>query len=186
MTPKLLALAGSLRAASFNRKLLTLAVDRARHHGAEVEVIDLRELAVPLYDGDVEASAGLPSNATALRDRIRASHGVVLASPEYNASLPGTVKNLIDWISRPPDQPLRGRTVQLLAATSGPGAGRRVLFEWRTVFSALGMFVMPGTVGLARAGEAFDDHGALKDAAIAKQLDTVMSAMVDVTRKLGS
>ena len=184
MTPKLLALAGSLRAASFNRKLLALAVDRLRAHGAEVDVLDLRDLSVPLYDGDVETSTGLPPNALSLRDRIRTAHGLVVASPEYNASVPGTLKNLVDWISRPPDQPLRGRTMQLLAATSGPGAGRRVLFDWRTIFSALGMFVVPGTVGVPRAGDAFDDHGALKDAQMAKQLDTVMATFVDVTRKL--
>jgi len=184
MTPKLLALAGSLRAASFNRKLIVLAVDRARAHGAEVELLDLRELSVPLFDGDVEVNSGLPPNALALRDRIRTAHGLVIASPEYNASIPGTLKNLVDWISRPPDQPLRGRTMQLLAASSGPGAGRRVLFEWRAVFSALGMFVLPGTVGIPRAGDAFDDQGALKDAAMAKQLDTVMATFVETTRKL--
>src|SRR4051812_43988808 len=119
---RVLACAGSLRKASFNRKLIAATVERARAYGAEVDLFDLAEIPMPLYDGDLEEASGLPSGAVELRRRVAAADAVIIATPEYNGSLPGVLKNAIDWTSRPPSQPWRGK-VGLTLAASVSGAG---------------------------------------------------------------
>lgn len=96
--PHLVALSGSLRAASINTMLLHAAVDAAPP-GTNVEVASIQ--GIPLYDGDVEAASGSPPAVQALKDRIARADGLLLATPEYNSSIPGVFKNAIDWLSRP-------------------------------------------------------------------------------------
>jgi chromate reductase, NAD(P)H dehydrogenase (quinone) len=185
MAVSVLAFAGSLRKASLNKKLVALAADNARARGADVDLLDFAAVAMPLYDGDLEATSGLPEGALALRRRVAAARAVILASPEYNASIPGTVKNAIDWTSRPPDQPWRGKVVLLLSATGGMGGGARVLPELRKVLSALGAIVVPSQVGVPKAGEAFDEHGRLKlDVAVAS-LDRAVGEVLSFAERLG-
>jgi chromate reductase, NAD(P)H dehydrogenase (quinone) len=185
MGVSVLAFAGSLRKASLNKKLVAYAADLARARGAEVDLLDFADVAMPLYDGDLEASTGLPEGALALRRRIAAAHAVIIASPEYNVSLPGTLKNAIDWTSRPPEQPWRGKVVLTLSATGGPSAGARVLPDLRKILSALGAIVTPAQIGVPKAGEAFDELGRLKIDTLVTSLDRAVGEALRFAERLG-
>ena len=129
--PKITAFAGSLRTGSFNKKLLALAAAAARTAGAEVTTVDLRDLALPLFDQDLEAASGLPEGAKKFKALLRASDGLLIASPEYNSSLTAVLKNAIDWASRaesddePPLAAYRGKTAALCSASPGALGGLR-------------------------------------------------------------
>ncbi len=185
---KVLAFAGSLRAASYNRRLLAIATEHLRARDVDVDVLDLHEVSMPLYDGDIEATSGLPGGALVMRERIAAANAVVIAAPEYNASIPGVLKNVIDWTSRPPKQPWSRQVITLLAASTGPGGGRAVLVDMRKVLSALGAFVLPAAVSLPHAGDAIDEHGKPTNpgAPAWKQLDNALTMLLDVAAKLGA
>lgn len=184
MTIRVLALAGVLRQESWNRKLVALAAERARALGAEIDLLDLREVAMPLYDGDLEASGGLPSGAVAFRQRIADAHAVMISSPEYNHSIPGVLKNAIDWSSRPPRQPWRGKVVALMGASPGPYGAVRMLPDLRKVLSCLGAIVIPTQLALVKADEAFDEAGRLREPMVARSLDALVEELVATTRKL--
>ena len=136
---KIIGIAGSLRAGSFNQALLRAAAELAPE-GCEVEIASIRD--IPLYDGDVEASSGAPAAVSALKDRIAAADALLLVTPEYNNSLPGVFKNAIDWLSRPSADIKRvfgGRPVGLMGATPGPGGTRLAQTAWLQVIRTLGM-----------------------------------------------
>lgn len=189
-TPKIAAFAGSLRAGSFNRKLLTLAADAARAAGAEVTIIDLRELALPLFDEDLEAASGLPEGAKKLKALLRASDGFLIASPEYNSSVTGALKNAIDWASRseadgePPLAAYRGKAAALFSASPGALGGLRGLVTLRSILGNIGVLVAPDQVCIGAAHEAFDDAGQLKDARKVKQVTALAQGLVEILRKL--
>ena len=189
-TPKIAAFAGSLRAGSFNRKLLTLAADAARAAGAEVTIIDLRELALPLFDEDLEAASGLPEGAKKLKALLRAGDGFLIASPEYNSSVTGALKNAIDWASRseadgePPLAAYRGKAAALFSASPGALGGLRGLVTLRSILGNIGVLVAPDQVCIGAAHEAFDDAGQLKDARKAKQVAALAQGLVEILRKL--
>ena len=98
--PKILAFAGSTRIDSFNKKLVKIAADGAKDAGVDVTVIDLRDFAMPLYDGDLEQQQSLPPNARELKDLMLSHQGFLISSPEYNSSISGVLKNTIDWTPR--------------------------------------------------------------------------------------
>src|SRR4051794_3544661 len=98
--PKILAFAGSTRTASFNKQVVQIAAEGARAAGAQVEIIDLRDLPMPLFDQDLEAAEGLPENAKKFKALLRSSDALLIASPEYNSSISAVLKNAIDWASR--------------------------------------------------------------------------------------
>src|ERR1700749_3006490 len=99
---KVLAICGSLRKGSLNRKLMKIAVGELEKLGAQVDQADLKELALPVYDGDVEASITQPEGGKAVREKIAHADALLIVSPEYNQGVPGGLKNAIDWASRPP------------------------------------------------------------------------------------
>src|SRR5262245_55206559 len=136
--PTIVGLSGSVRRGSFNALLLSAAA-RAAPSGTTVDIASIRD--VPLYDGDLEAEAGIPQPVRALKERILAADGLLLVTPEYNNSVPGVFKNAIDWLSRPPADIGRvfgGRPVGLMGAT--PGAGGTILAQaaWLPVLRTLG------------------------------------------------
>src|SRR5438128_10934076 len=98
---KILAFAGSMRTESFNKKLIKVAIKGAEAAGAQVTFLDLRDLELPLYDGDLESSQGLPPGGRKFKDLLLAHDGIMISSPEYNSSISGALKNAIDWGSRP-------------------------------------------------------------------------------------
>ncbi len=166
--PKLLAFAGSLRSASFNKKLVAIAAQGAREAGAEVTLIDLRELPMPIYDGDDEAAYGLPDNARAFKRLLMEHHGVLIATPEYNSQFPAALKNAIDWASRreKDEQPLAAFTSKVagvMSASPGAMAGLRGQTLLRSQLAYLGMVIVPMRIGVGSAYNAFDDNGLLKD-----------------------
>ena len=161
----LLTLCGALRSGSFNRMFLRQAIEILAPRG-EVEPLELKDFPMPIYDGDIETSTGVPDNGRRLRDRIAAADALVIASPEYNNSIPGGLKNAIDWVSRLPHQPFRGMPVLLMGASPGPYGAVRSQLALRQVLMALAAIVVPITVTLPHADQAFDETGALKDAKV--------------------
>ena len=160
-----LGLSGSLRKASFNTALLR-AAQALMPEGATLEVATLH--GIPLYDGDLEAAEGIPPAVEALKARIRACDGLLLATPEYNNGIPGVFKNAVDWLSRPPKESAAlfgGRPVAVIGAS--PGGFGTILAQnaWLPVLRTLGMRPwFGGRLMLSRAGSAFDAEGRLAEA----------------------
>lgn len=187
MQIKLLAFSGSSRRASYNGRLLALAIEAARAQGAEVTHLDLRQLALPIYDGDLEAESGLPAGALVFREAIAAHHALLVASPEYNGLFSPLLKNAIDWASRPlagQPSPFAGCVAGLLAASPGALGGIRGLPVVRQLFNTLGVLVTPAQMALPRADLAFDDAGQLRDAGQGKQLARVVGELLATTQAL--
>ncbi len=157
-TPKLkvLVFAASLRGESLNKKLATLAASAVDKYGATVDLASMRDFDVPLYDGDVEAAGGIPRGAQELRARLLANDAFIISSPEYNASMPGTIKNLIDWASRFRPQPFDGRHGMLVSASPSLAGGNRGLWALRMPLEHLGARVFPDMFSLAMAHKAFE------------------------------
>jgi chromate reductase len=181
---RLLAFAASLKRESLNRKLINLAVELAREAQVEVDLADFREFDMPLYDADLQSSAGFPEGARELARRIEAVDGLMIASPEYNYSLPGTLKNAIDWVSRMKPMPLRGRHGVLLAASTSLVGGSRGLWALRVPLEGLGVMLLPDMFALAQAPQAFDEHGKLKDPELQERLRKLVHGYLDMGKKL--
>lgn len=131
-------------------------------------MIDLRDLPMPIYDGDLEAADGLPGNAVRLREHLAACDGLLIATPEYNGSIPPLLKNAIDWSTRHPEarpdlSGFQGKVAGLLAASPGPLGGMRSAAVVRQLLNNLGCTVLAEQLLLRKAFEAFDDAGRLKD-----------------------
>jgi chromate reductase, NAD(P)H dehydrogenase (quinone) len=167
---RILAFAASLRRASLNRKLIALAAEVARSAGAEVDLADFREFELPIYDGDLDASAGLPPGGIELRRRLDQAAAVMIATPEYNYSIAGPLKNAIDWVSRSRPMPWRGKSIYLMAASPSPMGGIRGLWQTRIPLEGCGALVFPDMFALPHANAAFDEAGRLRDAATAERL----------------
>ena len=181
MTLRLLAFAASLRRGSINRKLLGPVVEQARAAGAEVDVAEFAEFEMPMFNADVQAASGFPPGAEELARRVRAADGMLIVSPEYNYSLPGTLKNAIDWISRPdPGERhlavFRGKPAGIVSATPGPHGGSRGLKQLRELLGMIGVAV-EDQLGIADSGGAFDGSGRLSRAADIAALDRLASTV---------
>jgi NAD(P)H-dependent FMN reductase len=183
----ILGIAGSLRAPSFNAMLLRAAAELAPP-GTTVEIASIH--GIPLYDGDSEAVAGLPPAVQALKDRIAAAGGLLLVTPEYNNSLPGTFKNAIDWTSRPPADLARvygGKPVGVIGATPGPSGTALAQAAWLPVLRTLGTLPFFGArVQVSGAGKVFDAGGALVDAAVRAQLEKYMAGFAAFVARHGA
>lgn len=193
-TPRILAFSGSTRENSYNTRLVKAAAEGARAAGAEVTLINLRDFPMPLFDEDAETRDGMNANARKLKDLFIAHHGFLISSPEYNSSYPAVLKNAIDWVSRTgkkpdgtPEAPHAGTTnkvVALLAASPGALGGIRMLPELRRVLANINCLVIPEQFSLAKAHEAFDDAGRLKDPKQAAMAMDVAKKLVHVCAKL--
>ena len=187
---RVLVMSGSSRTGSFNRKLATLAAQTARAQGAEVTEVDLRALALPVYDADVEAQ-GLPPGALELRRLFNAHEAVLISAPEYNAFVTPLLVNTLDWVSRVPADgnvpaglaAMNGTVAGLLSASPGALAGLRGLIFLRAFLSAsLGMLVVPETQSVGQAHQAFDEAGALRDAKQQAGVERVVAAVLRAAR----
>jgi chromate reductase, NAD(P)H dehydrogenase (quinone) len=167
----IIGLCGSLRRASFNLMLLH-AAGEAAPPGTSIEIESIRE--IPLYDGDVEAEQGIPPAVQRLKDRIAGADGVLIVTPEYNNSMPGVLKNAIDWLSRPASdigRVFRGRPVALMGATPGPGGTALSQAAWLPVLRTLGMRPwFEGRILISGAGKLFDTSGHVADAATQERI----------------
>lgn len=190
---RLLVLCGSARTGSLNRKLAAVAGEVARRAGAVVTELDLRALALPVYDGDIEAASGVPAGAQALLDAILACDAMLVVAPEYNGFPTPLLINAFDWLSRIVAQPPRpsglaataNKPVALLAASPGPLGGLRAMNYLRQYLQmAFAAIVVPQQFALGRANEAFDEGGALKDAKAAQAVANVVLALDRLARAL--
>ena len=180
---KILVFAGSLRADSCNKKFAREAARLAKEAGHDAEFLDLKDYPMPVYDGDIEATSGIPERTKALSTKIAEAHGIILATPEYNAGIPGALKNVIDWLSRDKPVTLKDKHLLLLAASPGALGGTRALWHTRKPFEQLGVHVYPSMMGLNDAYNAFDSAGKLKDEKKLQQLkDVVLPFLAHVGR----
>jgi NAD(P)H-dependent FMN reductase len=180
---RIIGIAGSLRKASINAALLRAAADRAPT-GTVVEVASIA--GIPLYDGDLESERGIPDAVTTLKDRIAEADGLLLVTPEYNNSMPGVLKNAIDWLTRPAKDIPRvfgGKPVALMGTTPGMGGTRLSQSAWLPVLRTLGTRAWSGKqLYVSGAAQVFDAGGSLVDEKIKRLLSDFMagfSAFVD-------
>lgn len=185
-TKTVLALPGSLRRGSYNRLLLEAAVGCAPA-GMEIPIYDGLG-SVPLFNEDLEsATGGGPDEVRRLRRLVASADGLLIATPEYNQSLPGVLKNAIDWLSRPdPEEVLDGKPVSVIGATSGPWGARYAQSQLRQVLYATGSLVAPPpTMFVREAGSKFDDAGRLLDQRTRETMEEVLVAFDDWIELVG-
>ena len=188
-TPRILAFAGSLRAGSFNKKLVRLAAAGAEKAGAEVMYVDLRDFPLPVFDEDLESADGLPEAGRKLKELFRAHGGLLIASPEYNSSISAALKNAIDWISRPEEgrPPLdcfAGKVAGLMSAAAGGLGGMRGLPHVRAILQNIQVMVLPAMVAIPAAHEAFNDDGSLKDPKKQQAAEDLGATLAETLKRL--
>ena len=173
---RIVGIAGSLRKASFNAALLRAAAELAPA-GTEVEIASIA--GIPLYDGDLESERGIPDPVTKLKNRIAEADGLLLVTPEYNSSMPGVLKNAIDWLTRPAKDIPRvfgDKPVAIMGATPGMGGTRLAQSAWLPVLRTLGTRAWFGKqLYVAGAAQVFDAEGRLVDERIRELLSELMT-----------
>jgi chromate reductase, NAD(P)H dehydrogenase (quinone) len=183
---RIIGIAGSLRRGSYNRALLGAAAELAPA-GTTIEIASIAD--IPLYDGDREARAGVPAPVAALQDAIAGADGLLLATPEYNHSVPGVLKNAIDWLTRPPAAIPRvfgGRAVALMGATPGRGGTRLAQAAWLPILRTLGTRPWFGReLYVADAGKVFDAEGNLVDAKVRELLSKLVTGFASFAADRG-
>lgn len=176
---KVLVFGASLRADSLNRQLAALAARLAEQGGAAVDHASMHEFDVPSFDGDGEKQHGIPKGAEELRRRVAESDAFIISSPEYNGSMPGLLKNLIDWTSRHRPQPFDGKHGLLLSASPSMVGGNRGLWALRVPFEHLGARIYPDMFSLAQSHKALV-NGDIADRALRARLEATMGAFLSL------
>lgn len=170
---KLLGLSGALRKDSTNTQLLQNAADI---HGADSYT--LADLHLPLYDGDLETAKGIPASVKALADQIADADAVIIATPEYNSSLSGVLKNALDWVSRVDGNPWADKPVAIMSATAGRTGGARAQYALRACMTPFRPNILQGPeVMVAGNFKEFDDAGKLTGETYVKALTELMEAL---------
>lgn len=177
---QVLVFAASLRQGSLNDRLAQLAADIVEQNGGTVDRAHMADFDCPPFDGDVEENDGPPPQALALCRRLRAADAFIIASPEYNASMPGVIKNTIDWTSRVRPQPFNGKSGLLLSASPSMVGGNRGLWALRVPLEHLGARIYPDMFSLAQAHEAFDDSGRIANATLQRRFESTISCFMDL------
>ena len=191
MNPKILVFAGSNRIGAFSGKLAAAAAVELAKAGADVTRIALIDYPLPIMDEDLERIQGIPDNAYRLARMIAAHDGMLICSPEYNASIPPLLKNTLDWVSRiskdngKPLKPYQGKIAALCSSSDGAFAGIRGLVHLRAVAMNVGMTVISEQCSIARASEAFDESGQIKDTRSQAALVKVATTLTHMCRALG-
>jgi chromate reductase, NAD(P)H dehydrogenase (quinone) len=174
---RVLVLSASLREESLNTQLARLAATTIEAGGHVAELATMREFTVGPYDSDEEHAVGFPAGADELRSRIEETDAFVIASPEYNASMPGVLKNAIDWVSRFRPQPFHQRHGLLLSASPSMVGGNRGLWALRVPLEHLGARVYPDMFSLAQAHDAFDGDR-LANESLQKRLESTIDGFL--------
>ena len=177
---RFLVFSAALRADSLNSRLAQLAAETITTNGGAVDLATMEDFDAPSYDADVQAVDGFPTGAEEFRGRIIASDAFVIASPEYNFSMPGALKNSIDWVSRFSPQPFSERHGLLMSASPSMVGGNRGLWALRVPLEHLGARVYPDMFSLARAHQAFDDDGQLLDPSLRERFSQNIVAFMDL------
>lgn len=187
--PTILAFAGSARRDSFNKKVIRIAVRGAEGAGAKVTLVDLADFPMPLYDQDTETATGMPANGRKLLELFKAHDGLMISAPEYNSSITPLLKNTIDWVSRkngadPALTAFQGKTAILMSASPGALGGLRGLVHLRAILGNIGVLVLPEQRAVSQAGDAFDEHGNLRDAKTQAAIESLGARLAAVLAKL--
>jgi chromate reductase, NAD(P)H dehydrogenase (quinone) len=177
---RFLVLGASLRRGSLNDRLAELAGRTIARQGGTVDQVCLEDFDCPSYDQDVESESGQPAGAHEFRRRLEHADALVVASPEYNASMPGALKNLIDWVSRFRPQPFNGRQALLMSASPSMVGGNRGLWSLRIPLEHLGMRVYPDMFSLAQAHQAYDPQGQIANETLQRRFETTIQCFVDL------
>jgi NAD(P)H-dependent FMN reductase len=170
----------SLRRESLNARLAKLGVAAIEKHGGTAELGQLSDFDCPSYDYDIEVDAGVPEPANHFCRRVAAADAFIIASPEYNASMPGALKNVIDWTSRLRPQPFNGKQCFLMSASPAMSGGNRGLWSLRIPLEHLGTRVYPDMFSLAQAHEAFSDDGRLANQMLQQRFDDTIRCFMDL------
>jgi len=186
--PRVLVFAGSTRKGSLNRKLAAAAAEALERQGLAVTLADLRDYPMPIYDGDLEASAGMPESAKSFKDLVQAHDALAIASPEYNGSFAALLKNAIDWASRaePGESRLAafaGKKAVIMAASPSQFGGQRGLRHLRELLEMIHVRVLTGQLMVGNATAAFDVEGRLvrsEDRAALDRLAAELAQALDV------
>jgi len=178
----ILSIAGSLRCMSFNRLLLDAAAQDAP---AGLKIVQYEISSIPLFNEDLEQQAGGPESVQRLRLAAAESDGLLIATPEYNWSIPGVLKNAIDWLSRAsPEEVLAGKPVAIVGASSGPWGTRLAQAALRQVLTSTESLILPSPALFVRnAASAFDDSGRLTDQKVRAQLSALLGAFEEWIEK---
>jgi len=177
-----LLFSGSLRTASLNKKLIHVGSSILKEKNFNAEVIDLKTLSIPVYDGDIEAE-GIPEGVKKLSELVNKADGIIISGPEYNGSISGSLKNTIDWVSRIRPIPWEKKTILLMGASPGYFGAIRALGVSKAPFETLGAYVFPQTFALPKASEAFTESGDLSDVGTKKKLTDLIMSFDSFSRK---
>jgi chromate reductase len=178
----ILGISGSLRAASYNSMALR-AAQKLAPAGVSIEIADIG--GVPMYNDDIRAQ-GDPTAVTALRSRIEQADALLIVSPEYNFSIPGVLKNALDWVSRSPRPSMAGKPVALMGCGTGPVGTARMQYDLRKVLVYLDAFtVNKPEVFISHCASKFDAHGALVDEATARVIIDLLTALQNLRQRIG-
>jgi NAD(P)H-dependent FMN reductase len=177
---RVLVFGASLRSGSLNVRLASLAQTIVETNGAEVDRATLADFDCPSYNGDVETSEGIPEGAQRLHDRLLACDAFIISSPEYNGSMPGALKNVIDWTSRFRPQPFNAKQGFLLSASPSMAGGNRALWALRVPLEHLGARLYPDMFSLAQAHTAFGGDGRLSNEKLQERLEGTIACFLDL------
>ena len=187
--PKILAFAGSLREHSYSKRVVKTAMRGAEDAGAEVTYVDLRDYPMPIYNEDDHKQNGFDANALKLQKLFGESDGFLIASPEYNGSLTGALKNAIDWVSRSSDEykmveVFKGKSAAIMTESPGVFGGIRCLGHLRTVLTIMFVNVLPTEIAVGKVHEMFDGDGEeMTDEKMKKTLEDLGASLVDILNK---
>lgn len=185
MTPRILVLAGSIRSGAYSGMTANVAQKELALQGAEVTRISLADYPLPLMDEDLEAEKGIPENAVKLARLFAAHDGILIATPEYNGSIPPLLKNAIDWMSRvrsDAGKPLRvwtGRVIAICSSSTGHFAGIRSAMHLRAVLAHIQSDVIAPQCSVPTASDAFDENGEFREERMRKSMHTVCKALIE-------
>lgn len=181
---KILAISGSTRTDSYNKKLLIEAVETAKNLGAEVTVIDLKDFFMPFYDGDLEKE-GMPEGVKKFRRLIVEADGVIIASPEYNRSFSAVLKNALDWASRSEEgtftrDAFENKLFALMSASGGKSGGKKGLAHLQDVIEDLGGTVLPVQVSVGKVHEVVNSQEGLKASSVKEPLEQEIRLLLQI------
>jgi chromate reductase len=177
---RVLVFGASMRTGSLNDRLAALATRTIVAKGGVVERAAMRDFECPSYDFDEEKAGHMPPGAVRLKDKLLSTDAFIIASPEYNASMPGILKNVIDWTSRFRPQPFTRRNGLIMSASPSMAGGNRGLWSLRIPLEHLGARVYPDMFSLAQAHQAFSDEGRLVDGRLQERFDSTISCWLQL------
>lgn len=180
---KILGFAGSLREGSYNKKVVKFALKLTRELHTETEFLDLRDLEIPPYDGDLEQTI-FPESVKKFKEKIRSANVVLISSPEYNHASPGVLKNALNWSSRPyGDAAFEGKLVGLMTASPGNRGGAMALIDLKNSFVEMGAKIYPLTVSVPNIINVMDEQGNITDPKLVERIKDFVSSLTSAAKK---